>query len=448
MKIFFLTITFLSFTYFSFAQDVKKNDSLLKVLATAKHDTAKVWAMQDLSYNYLYSNPEKSAWYAQKALTLAKKINDESSVISCMIDIGIALSVTGSHTVSLQILLSALEKSEKLKDEKLISETFICLAEVYKSLGDYKKSISYSLRSLAIDVAAKDTDGILLNYLNLGIYYEKSKRLDSALIYTNKAYLLVQKINDTETLGDIMLSLGDIYSGLGKDEIALPYYRKAILANQFVGNYVLLGNSYYAMAKLFKRTGYPDSVSVYIKKSYETSLKVSDKSGMFDSATLLAAFYEKRNSDSSLKYLKLSMVLKDSLFDQEKVKHLQSLTINEQLRQSKIEEEKKLAAKESNKNLQMAGIGGFIPLFFGVSLLFSKKRVNRKIIDTLGLLILLFFFQFISLIIDQYLDPLYNYSTVLKFSLKVGTAVLLIPVKKMSERLVNEKIVRTTKVSD
>jgi hypothetical protein len=32
--------------------------------------------------------------------------------------------------------------------------------------------------------------------------------------------------------------------------------------------------------------------------------------------------------------------------------------------------------------------------------------------------------------------------------LKVGTAVLLIPVKKMSERLVNEKIVRSTKVSD
>jgi hypothetical protein len=167
---------------------------------------------------------------------------------------------------------------------------------------------------------------------------------------------------------------------------------------------------------------------------------------MFNATNMLAAFYEKSNSDSSLKYLKLSIALKDSLFDQEKVKQLQSLTINEQLRQSKIAEEKELTAKEINKNLQMAGIGGFIPLFFGVSLLFSKKKVNRKIIDALGLLLLLFFFQFISLIIDQFLDPLYNYSTLIKFSLKVGTAVLLIPVKKMSERLVNEKIVRKTEV--
>jgi tetratricopeptide (TPR) repeat protein len=446
MKIFFLTITFLSFTYFSFAQDVKKIDSLLKVLATSKHDAAKVWTLQDLSYNYLYSNPDKSAWYAQQALTLAKKTNDEYAILWCMNEIGNALVVTGSYTSSLQIFLEVLERSEKRKDEELISETFICLAEMYKGLGDYKKAVSYGLRSLAIDVAAKDTDGILLNYLNLGIYYEKSKRLDSALLYTNKAYLLVEKINDTETLGDIMLNLGDIYSGLGNDEVALPYYRKAIFANQFVGNFVLLGNSYYSIAKLYKRTGHSDSVAVYIKKSYETSLKVSDKSGMFDAATMMAAFYEKSNSDSSLKYLKLSIALKDSLFDQEKVKQLQSLTINEQLRQSKIEEEKELAAKESNKNLQMAGIGGFIPLFFGISLLFSKKKVNRKIIDALGLLLLLFFFQFISLIIDQFLDPLYNYSTLLKFLLKVSTAVLLIPIKKISERLVNEKIVGKTEV--
>jgi tetratricopeptide (TPR) repeat protein len=448
MKIFFLTITFLSFTYFSFAQDVKKNDSLLKVLATIKHDTAKVWTMLDVSYNYLHSNTDKSAWYAQQALTLAKKTNDEYAILWCMTAIGNALVNTGSYAASLKIYLEVLERSEKLKNEELISGTFLNIATVYDYQGDHKQAISYSLRSLAIDVETKDTDGILLNYMNLGLYYGESKRLDSALIYTNKAYLIAQKTNDTESLSNILLTLGDIHFKLGNDKISLPYYRKALLANQLVGDYLGIGSYYYSMAEFYERTGHPDSVSVYSKKSYETYLKVSYKEGMFNATNMLAAFYEKSNSDSSLKYLKLSIALKDSLFDQEKVKQLQSLTINEQLRQSKIEEEKKLAAKESNKNLQMAGIGGFIPLFFGISLLFSKKRVNRKIIDTLGLLLLLFFFQFISLIIDQFLDAFYEHSTVLKFLLKVGTAVLLIPVKKMSERLVNEKIVLKTEVSN
>lgn len=446
MKIFFLTITLLSYTYFSFAQDGKKIDSLLKVLATTKHDTAKVWKMLDVSYNYLHSNTDKSAWYAQQALTLAKKTNDEYAILWCMTAIGNALVNTGSYAASLKIYLEVLERSEKLKNEELISSAFLNIATAYDWQGDHKQAINYCLRSLEINIAAKDTYGILINYMNLGIYYDESKQLDSALFYTNKAYLIAQKTNDTESLSDILLTLGDIHFKLGNDEIALPYYRKALLANQFIGNYVGIGSYYNSMAEFYERTGHPDSVSVYSKKSYETFLKVSYKKGMFDATSMLADFYEKSNSDSSLKYLKLSLALKDSLFDQEKIKQLQSLTINEQLRQSKIAEEKELAAKESNKNLQMAGIGGFIPLLFGVSLLFSKKKVNRKIIDALGLLLLLFFFQFISLIIDQFLDPLYNYSTLIKFSLKVGTAVLLIPVKKMSERLVNEKIVGKTEV--
>lgn len=105
MKIFFLTITFLSFTYFSFGQDVKKIGSLLKELAVAKDDTARINTMANVSFNYLYSNPDSSAWYAQQALTLAKKINDENAVLSCMNDIGNALIVTGSYTASLQIYL-------------------------------------------------------------------------------------------------------------------------------------------------------------------------------------------------------------------------------------------------------------------------------------------------------------------------------------------------------
>ena len=110
MKIFSLTITFLCYTYFSFAQDVKKNDSLLKVLAAAKNDTEKINALSGISYNYLNSNPDSSAWYAQQALTLAKKTNDEKAIIGCMNGIGNALSVTGNVTASLQIYLEVLKR--------------------------------------------------------------------------------------------------------------------------------------------------------------------------------------------------------------------------------------------------------------------------------------------------------------------------------------------------
>ena len=440
MKVFLITVAFLSYASFSIAQDDKKIDSLLKVLAATKNDTARVLAMHDVAYNYVYSNPDSSAWYAQQALLLSKKTNFELGVTRSLNDIGNALSITGSNSAALQIFLEVLERSEKLHNEKMEAISFNNIGEVYKSQGDYKHAISYGLRSLAINLAGKDTSHQLINYINLGEYYEKAKQLDSALTYSNQAYQLALKINDAETLGDIMLDLGNIHSGLGNDEIALPYYRKAVLANQLVGNDLSLGKSYYSMAQLFKRTGHTDSVFVYIKKSYETSLKVSDKNGMLDAITMLAALYKTTNSDSTVKYLTMGIALKDSLFNQEKVKQVQSLTINEQLRQSKIDEEKELAAKERNKNLQMAGIGAFIPVFFGIVLLFSKRKAKPKTIQFMGLLGLLLMFEFISLFVHPYIGEWTHHSPILMLGILVLLAALLVPMHRKLEHWLKEKL--------
>ena len=47
----------LIYASFSFAQDDKKIDSLLKVLAATKNDTATVWAMHDVAFNYFTPIP-------------------------------------------------------------------------------------------------------------------------------------------------------------------------------------------------------------------------------------------------------------------------------------------------------------------------------------------------------------------------------------------------------
>jgi tetratricopeptide (TPR) repeat protein len=440
MKVFLITLAFMGCTGFSFAQDYNKVDSLLQVLAAAKNDTARVLAMHDVAYNYLYSNTDSSAWYAQQAMTLSKKINYERGVIRSMNDIGNALNGTGSYSTALEIFLEVLERSEKLQDEKLKGVSFNNIGEVYKSQGDYREAISYGLRSLAINLAMQDTIHQLINYINLGEYYEKANLLDSGLTYANQAYQLALKINDVETTGDILLILGNIHSGLGNDDIALPYYRKAVLANQLVGNDLSLSKSFYSMAQLFKRTGNTDSGFVYLKKSYETALKISDKNGMLVAATLLASLYEKANSDSTLKYLRMSIALKDSLFTQEKTRQVQSLTINEQLRQSKMEEEKELATEERKKNLQMAGIGAFIPLFFGIVLLVSKRKAKPKTIQFMGLLGLLLMFEFISLFLHPYIGEWTHHTPVLMLLILVLLAALLVPMHHKLEHWIKEKL--------
>ena len=441
MRIFLITLALLSCSSFSFAQDYKKVDSLLKVLAVTKNDTARVWAMHDLAFNYLYSNPDSSAWYGQQALALSKKIEYERGVIRSMNDIGNTLVNTGGYSNAIEILLLALEKSETLQDENMKATSLGNISEAYSAQGDYKQAISYTLRSLVIDMANHDTVYLVFDYLNLGDYYEKANLADSALHYANQAYQLAIQAKQVDQLGGILITLGNIHSRLGNDDIALPYYRKAVLANQSLGNYTSLSRSYYSIAQLHIHGGHADSSFFYVKKAYEAALKISDKNEMLNAATQLASLYKTTNSDSTVKYLTLSIALKDSLFNQEKTRQVQSLTINEQLRQSKIEEEKVLAAEERNKNLQMAGIGAFIPLFFGIVLLVSKRKAKPKTIQFIGLLGLLLLFEFISLFLHPYIGKWTHHTPVLMLGILVGIAALLVPLHHKMGHWLKEKLV-------
>jgi tetratricopeptide (TPR) repeat protein len=144
-------------TNFSLAQEYKKIDSLLKKLASTTNDTARVWALHDLAIVYLYSNNDSSAWFAQQAMVLSKKINYTRGEIRSMNDIGNVLSITGSYSSAIEIFLSALEKSENLKDETMKATSLGNLAEAYNEQGDFKQAIRYTTGSLTIDVANHDT---------------------------------------------------------------------------------------------------------------------------------------------------------------------------------------------------------------------------------------------------------------------------------------------------
>ena len=166
---------------------------------------------------------------------------------------------------------------------------------------------------------------------------------------------------------------------------------------------------------------------------------------MLDAAMMLAALYKTTNSDSTVKYLTMGIALKDSLFNQEKIKQVQSLTINEELRQAKITEDKELAVVERKKNIQMAGIGAFIPVFFGIILLFSKRKAKPKTIEFMGLIGLLLFFEFIELYIHPFISELTHDIPVFMMLILVFLAALLVPIHTRLDHWLKEKLAHKSK---
>src|SRR6185369_9856529 len=98
---------------------------------------------------------------------------------------------------------------------------------------------------------------------------------------------------------------------------------------------------YGGLAEIYKNQKKYDSAFYYGKMGLKVAQNLSFTDGVLNSCKVLSQAYRAANmSDSTVKYLDLTIATKDSLFDQAKAKQLQTLGFNEELRKEEVEAEK------------------------------------------------------------------------------------------------------------
>lgn len=109
--------------------------------------------------------------------------------------------------------------------------------------------------------------------------------------------------------------------------------------------------------------------------------ETSDPLIVIDAGKLLSQLFESTGQlDSAFRYHKIAVAAKDSVFSEEKVRQVQILRFNEQLRQQEIAEEKARREKDRLNNLQYIGIALFILTFFIILLILRAKK-NQAGVD-------------------------------------------------------------------
>ena len=79
--------------------------------------------------------------------------------------------------------------------------------------------------------------------------------------------------------------------------------------------------------------------------------------------------------------MELSVALKDSLFNKEKVQEIENLTFDENVRQQELQDEKKKEHETSVRNLQLIAIAIFIPVFFLFVLFLARIKVKARLVN-------------------------------------------------------------------
>jgi hypothetical protein len=145
------------------------------------------------------------------------------------------------------------------------------------------------------------------------------------------------------------------------------------------------------------------------------------------SAFLSAYFKEIGRLDSAYTYQEIMLAAKDSLYSQQKVKEVQNIFFNEKIRQQELKEARAKAEEEREHNLQMVGIAAFIITFMLFLLMVSKRNLNTKTVEILGVIALLMVFEFISLLIHPFIAHITHHQPVFLLMFLVAIAALLVP---------------------
>lgn len=169
------------------AQDAAKKDSLLKVLATAKEDTAKIRLLLNIKKLYSSKNYDSFYYYLNRANALAKKLNTDKFDFFINADFAEYFYYQNDYKNAVKHALHSKDIAEKENDLKLLAKSYNNLAAVYNHFGNKKEAINCILKSLDLSERTKDSISFPIRHLTASATYYNLEQFDKAIIHARKA---------------------------------------------------------------------------------------------------------------------------------------------------------------------------------------------------------------------------------------------------------------------
>ena len=293
MKPLYLILLFVScFFTWGFSQDVP---SLEKINAQA-NSIKKVKALNNASEDlWLTGDYSKSTTYAQKALEVAKKINDKKGEAMALNNLGIICDYQGKYASALDYYFKALPLQKAIKDNSGLSYTYNNIGLIYSNQNNFEKALEnyhsalelrkkdknlqglastynnigiihmhqkkYELAledyfaSLKIDSLLKDPIGISTSLSNIAIVYMDSKEYDKALDFFNKGLKLRIELKDQHGMANSYNNLSTVYEKMGNFQKGIEFAKKGLVIGETIGALDLIKYSYQMLYSCSEKAG-------------------------------------------------------------------------------------------------------------------------------------------------------------------------------------------------
>lgn len=439
-----VTVIGVLFIVFSVSGQGETKDSLKALLRQRQPDTLRALRLLELSYTYIETAPDTMLLLSSKAMHLSRKADFKRGEALSLNREGIAFFQMGNFPKAMELTLQGLRISEKINDAECMRKAYSSMGNLHaRQKGEEEQALMYMFKAKALAEQMNDKPALSIVLSNIGGSYSKLKKYDSAALFTQQAYDRAAELSSARMMGVPMLVMGSIRQKSGQPLLALEAYRLGASYSRQAGDAYHLAGDYNGMAAVFEGQKLYDSSLHYAKLALSISEQKGFLSAVPTASDLLYNLYKKTgNNDSALFYLEITRKANDSLFNQENVKKLEALNMEEKLRQQEKQQEEARAKEERAHNLQYAAIAiGLVTILILFFLLSHSVMVSQTVIKLLGIVALLVLFEFINLLIHPYLGEITHHSPFYMLLFMVCMAALLVPLHHRIEHWIVHKMV-------
>ena len=323
----------------------------------------------------MYSAPLEAMRYVREGLALSGRLNYARGLVRNLNRQGSIYRNVGSYAKAMEAHLEALRVAREHNDLEGMARVNNSIGILYSEQKDSRKAIAYFIKTKNIAQQINHTELLEIALTNIGSDYALLDQLDSAQAYALRAYEMAVRQNDPYSSSILFLNLGNIHYRKKEYPLALTYYRRSLPLSHAVDDQRNLSQTYFEMARLFRETGDLDSCRIYAERSLKLAQAVNNPKNIIDASTLLTEHYEGRDKGRAYDYFKIATAARDQMFDREKIKQIQAMDFNEQLRVQQLESAR---TEAEGRILTLTLIAGLLALTIIAFLLYRNSRNRQK----------------------------------------------------------------------
>ncbi|HET9746024.1 MAG TPA: hypothetical protein VFP97_09940, partial [Chitinophagaceae bacterium] len=356
-------------------------EDLYRQLSKSKEDTNKVLILADLANYYGFNQFDSCIVYSQKAIDLAKRLNYPYGHFRGLQSLFFAYNSRANFPQALNVTLENLKIAEKLRKERptAMASVYFYLGVLNREMGNYDTAITQLRHSIWLwnRRGKKLVVESFPAHSHLALTYQKLKQLDSALWYATKGYELSMQPGSFRRyvfLGPSIL--GYIYQELGNYKSAKDYTYLAVQQAAMYDNTFWLARNYNQLSYIFNKTNIIDSSIYYADLALRICQQHDFSEFAFEASSLLAKAFELKDiPDSTIKYMKIMLTAKDSVFSQSKIKEFQKSIFDEEQRKQEVQKKQEQYRDRIRMYALLSGIAFLLLLAF---VLWRNVRLKQK----------------------------------------------------------------------